>query len=144
MLTSKRQKCKYTHRVFSFQVAFPFIIVIIHTCAYAHTQKHIYSYIYIVWNTGMCVCVCVCRVLTRISKMPFQNSNSKISASPDLASNLLQILIFKLHLIALLCQKMQFTLQLCPKRLFVSIFYQPQKFKIENSLRNVCLSKKEV
>ena len=33
------------------------------------------------------------RVLARISNMPVQNSNSKISARPDLAINLLQILI---------------------------------------------------
>ena len=33
------------------------------------------------------------RVLARISKMPVQNSNFKISARPDLATNLLQILI---------------------------------------------------
>ena len=35
----------------------------------------------------------VLRVLARISKMPVPNSNSKISACPDLAANLLQILI---------------------------------------------------
>ena len=33
------------------------------------------------------------RVLARISKMPVQNSNFKISAHPDLATNLLQILV---------------------------------------------------
>ena len=33
------------------------------------------------------------RVLARILKMPVQNSNFKISARPDLATNLLQILI---------------------------------------------------
>ena len=34
-----------------------------------------------------------CRVLARISKMPVQNSNFKMSGRPDLATNLLQILI---------------------------------------------------
>ena len=33
------------------------------------------------------------RVLARVSEMPVQNSISKISACPDLATNLLQILI---------------------------------------------------
>ena len=33
------------------------------------------------------------RVLARISKMPIQNSDFKISARPDLATNLPQILI---------------------------------------------------
>ena len=33
------------------------------------------------------------RVLVRISKIPVQNSNFKISAHPDIATNLLQILI---------------------------------------------------
>ena len=33
------------------------------------------------------------RVLARISKMPVQNSNFKISTRPDLATNLFQILI---------------------------------------------------
>ena len=35
----------------------------------------------------------VLRVLARISKMPVQTSNSKISLRPGLAINLLQILI---------------------------------------------------
>ena len=35
----------------------------------------------------------VSRILARISKMPVQNGNFKISAHPDLATNLLQILI---------------------------------------------------
>ena len=33
------------------------------------------------------------RVLARISKMPVQNSHFKISARPDIATNLLQFLI---------------------------------------------------
>ena len=56
----------------------------------------------------------VCRVLARISKMPVQNSNFKISYRPDLATNLLQILI-PATIDSLVCQKGQ-TLQLCPAR----------------------------
>ena len=56
------------------------------------------------------------RVLARISKIPVQNSNSKISACPDLATDLLQILTLTTFN-SILCQKCQFTLQLCPERL---------------------------
>ena len=52
------------------------------------------------------------RVLARISKMPIRNSKLKISARPDSATNLLQILIPTTSN-SLLCQKVQFTLQLC-------------------------------
>ena len=51
------------------------------------------------------------RVLARISKMPVQNSIFKISARPDLATYLLQILI-PATFNSLVCQKGQFTLQL--------------------------------
>ena len=44
------------------------------------------------------------RVLVRISKMPVQNSNSKMFARPDLATNLLSILI-PTRYNSLLCQK---------------------------------------
>ena len=65
--------------------------------------------------------------------MPVQNCNTKISVHPDLATNLLPILIpttFK----RLLFQSRQFALQLCPKRWFVKkIFgHYPKKVKIEN------------
>ena len=73
-----------------------------------------------------------------ISKMPVQNSNFKISDSPDLAINLLQIIIPTIF-DCLLCQKGQFTLQLCPKRWFVRkyLFITPthQKVNIKNSLQ---------
>ena len=74
------------------------------------------------------------RVLARISKMLVQNSNFKISARPDLATNLLQILIPATSN-SLVCQKGQFTLQLCPRRWFVrKIFgYYNPKVKIEKS-----------
>ena len=64
--------------------------------------------------------------------MPVQNSNFKISPPPDWATNLLQILIPTIFN-SLLCQKGQFTLQLCPKGWVVSkIFgYYPPKVKIE-------------
>ena len=66
--------------------------------------------------------------------MPVQNSNFKISARPDLATNLLQILI-PATINSLVCQKGQFTLQLYPRRLFVrKIFgYYTPKFKFEKS-----------
>ena len=48
--------------------------------------------------------------LARISKMPVLNNSSKFYAHPDLATNLLQILI-PVILNSLLCQKGQFTLQ---------------------------------
>ena len=74
------------------------------------------------------------RVLARISKMPVQNSNLKISARPDLATNLLQILI-PATINSLVCQKGQFTLQLCSRRWFVrKMFgYYTQEVKIEKS-----------
>ena len=74
------------------------------------------------------------RVLARISKMPVQNSIFKISAHPDLATNLLTILI-PATFNSLLCQKGQFTLYLCPRRWLVrKIFsYYTLKVKIEKS-----------
>ena len=70
--------------------------------------------------------------------MPVQNSNFKISARPDLATNLLQILI-PATINSLVCQKGQFTLQLCPRIWFVkTIFgYYTQKVKIEKSSENI-------
>ena len=66
--------------------------------------------------------------------MPVQNSNFKISARPDLAPYLLQILI-PATFNSLVCQKEQFILQLCPKRWLVrKIFgYSTPKVKIEKS-----------
>ena len=72
-------------------------------------------------------------VLARSSQMPVQNSNSKISARPDLATNLLQFLIPTTFYI-ILYPKKQFALQLCRKIWFVRkiVGYYPQKVKIEN------------
>ena len=66
--------------------------------------------------------------------MPVQNSNFKIFARPDLATDLLQILI-PATFDSLGCQKGQFTLQLCLRRWFVrKIFgYYIPKVKIEKS-----------
>ena len=74
------------------------------------------------------------RVLARITKMPVQNSNSKSSARPDLATNLLQILIPGICN-SLLCQKGQFTLQQCPRRWLVRNIFgnYPPKVKFEKS-----------
>ena len=73
-------------------------------------------------------------VLARISKMPVQNSNFKMFARPDLATNLLQILI-PATFNSPVCQKGQFTLQLCPRRWFVLKIsgYYTSKVKIEKS-----------
>ena len=74
------------------------------------------------------------RVLARISKMPVQNSNFKISACPDLATNLLQIPI-PATVNSLVCQKGQFTLQLCPRIWVVRklLGYYLPKVKIKKS-----------
>ena len=74
------------------------------------------------------------RVLARISKVPVQNSYFKISARPDLATYLLQILI-PATFNSLVCEKGQFTLQLCPRRWIVrDLFgYYIPKVKIEKS-----------
>ena len=66
--------------------------------------------------------------------MPAQNSNFKISARPDLATNLLQIII-PATFNSLVCYKGQFTLQLCLRSWLVrKIFgYYLLKVKIEKS-----------
>ena len=51
-------------------------------------------------------------------KKPVQNSNSKMSARPELAINLLQFLIPTI-LYSLLRQECQFTYQPCPRGGFV-------------------------
>ena len=71
-----------------------------------------------------------CRVLVRILKLPVKNSNSKISAHPDLATQLLQIHIPNTFN-SRLCQKGQFSL------------ITPKKSKLKILLRNICLPKKE-
>ena len=60
--------------------------------------------------------------------MPVQNSNFKISACPDLATNLLQILI-----------PATFNSLLCPKRWFVRNIFgtYPPKVKIEKSSQKI-------
>ena len=70
--------------------------------------------------------------------MPVQNSYFKISARPDLATYLFQILILATFN-SLECQKGQFSLQLCPK-----IWFVRKKSKLKNHHRNFCLSKQEV
>ena len=95
------------------------------------SQLHVYIYV----QSGPCIPIKTCqkdcvpgRVLARISKMPVQNSNFKMFARPDLASYLLQILL-PATLNSLVCQKGQFTLQLCPRRWFVrkiSNYYIPK------------------
>ena len=60
----------------------------------------------------------ISRVLARISKVSVQDSIHKVSAHPDLATQLLQILV-PATFSSQLCQKGQFTLQQCPRRWFV-------------------------
>ena len=66
--------------------------------------------------------------------MPVQNSNFKISAHPDLATYLLQILI-PATFNSLVCKEEQFKLQVCPRRWLVRkiLSYYPPKVKIEIS-----------
>ena len=80
------------------------------------------------------------RVLARISKVPDQNSKFKIPAHPDLATSLLQILI-PATISSLVCQKGQYTLQLCLREYF---FITPEKSRLINFHRNFCLSKQVV
>ena len=85
------------------------------------------------------------RVSFRISKiMPVQNSNSKISVRPDLATYIPQILIIPTIFDSLLCPEGQSTHQPCPRRwFFYKIFgYYAQKIEIHHS--SVYLAKKEV
>ena len=65
--------------------------------------------------------------------MPVQNSNFKISARPDLDTNLLLLIPATIN--SIVCQKEQFILQLCPRRWFVrKIFgYCTTYVKIEKS-----------
>ena len=76
------------------------------------------------------------RVLARILKMPVQNSNSKISACPNSATNLLQILkptTFN----SCMCQKGQFTLQSQKMVCLEDIQLFPPNVKIENSSQKI-------
>ena len=79
---------------------------------------------------------------SRILKMPVQNSNSKISARPDLATQLLQILI-PTTFDNLLCQKGQFTLPPCPRGCFVWLLSK-KKSTLKILHRHFYLSKVEV
>ena len=90
-----------------------------------------------------CWSVTQCRVLARISKMPVQNSNYKISARPDLATDLLQSLI-PTTFNSLLCQKWQFTYLLCHRKWFLRIIFvfTPKMSKLNILNRNFCLSKR--
>ena len=72
----------------------------------------------------------VYRVFSRISKMPAQNSNSKISAHPYLDTNLLQILI-PTTFSSLLCHKEQFTLVLEDGLLGKYLVITPKKSKLK-------------
>ena len=77
--------------------------------------------------------------------MPVQNNSFKISARPDLATYLLQILI-PATIDSLVCQKGQFTLQLVLEHGLLEkyLVIAPQKSKLKNLLRIFCLSKQEV
>ena len=71
-----------------------------------------------------------------------KNSNFKIYARPDLATNLLQILI-PATINSLVCQKgnMHFSYVLDDGLLGKYMVIAPQKSKLKNLLRNFCLSK---
>ena len=67
--------------------------------------------------------------------MSVQNSNSKSSACPDLATNILLQILKRTTFNNLLHQKGQFTPQPFPRRWFVRILFGNylQKVEIENS-----------
>ena len=75
--------------------------------------------------------------------MPVQNSNFKISDRPDLATNLLQILI-PATIYCLKKGKIHFHYVLEDGLLGKYLVITPQKSKLKNLHRNVCLSKQEV
>ena len=80
--------------------------------------------------------------------MPVQSSNFKISARPDLATSLLQILI-PATINSLVCHKGQFTnlhfSYVIEDGLLRKYFViTPQKSKLKNLDRNFCLSKQVV
>ena len=62
--------------------------------------------------------------------MPVQNSNFKVSARPDLATNLLHILI-SVTINSQVCQKGQFTPHLCPRRWFVRKIFGYYSLKVK-------------
>ena len=82
------------------------------------------------------------RVLARIWRMPVQNSNSKYSARPDLATNLVQILI-STTFDWLFCKKDNIhSRPVLEVGLFENISLLPlKKFKLIILHRNFCLSK---
>ena len=84
------------------------------------------------------------RVLARISKMPVQNSITKIYALPDLTTQLLQILT-PTTFSSLLCQKgdLHFSLALEDGLLGKYLFITSKKSKLKIFQRNLCLSKKD-
>ena len=77
--------------------------------------------------------------------MPVQNSYFKISARPDLATYLLQILI-PATINSLVCQKGQFNFSYVLKDGLLGkyLVITPQKSKLKNHHRKFCLSKQEV
>ena len=86
------------------------------------------------------------RVLARISKMPVRNSYFKISARPDLATYLLQILIPATYN-SLECVKksnLHFSYVLEDGLLGKYLVITPLKSKLKNHHRKFCLSKQEV
>ena len=76
--------------------------------------------------------------------MPVQNSNFKISAHPDLATNILRILIPAIC-DSPLWQKGNFHLSYVLEDGFLGICMvtNPHKIKLKNLLRKYCLSKQE-
>ena len=77
--------------------------------------------------------------------MSVQNSNSKLSASPDLANNLLQILV-STTFNSLLCQKgnLHYVLKNGLLGKYLVITPKTKKSKLKILYRKCCLSKKEI
>ena len=77
--------------------------------------------------------------------MPVQNSNFKISARPDLATYLLQILIpATIDSVSKRAITIHFSYVLQDSLLGQYLVITPQKSKLKNHHRNFCLSKYEV
>ena len=84
---------------------------------YCSTNYNFINIAVVIFKCPSVIACCIClfsKVLATIFKMPVQNSIHKISARPDLATQLLQIVI-PTTINSLLCQKGQLTLEACPR-----------------------------
>ena len=139
--------CYYIPLLFSYDIFlhFDFTLYLVVT---------FFSHYLWVYGTTQCLLLCSeglpltwshCRVLARISKMTLQNCNFKMSARPNLATNLLQILITTTFN-SLLCQKgnSNFSYVLEDGLFGKYVVITPKMSKLKILYWKFCLSKKEV